>query len=145
MINKKVNDNCSRTLSSVCYWWMWPQWNLLGVLHPGPFLMKAASRLSLKWLRQGSWVAWVEEGQMTLLHMILHRAGLSRDPLCTSFPCPTHKNTTIHLIWSNTSCCLTVRHSTVQWKLREVESSITQKLSPFCIADIVFFLRELAL
>jgi hypothetical protein len=38
---------------------------------------------------------------MTLLHMIPHRAGLSRDPLYTSLPYPAHMSTTVHFIGSD--------------------------------------------
>jgi hypothetical protein len=58
---------------------------LVSFLHTGLSFCEAANRLSLKWLKRGAEVAWVEEGHMTLLHIIPHRAGLSRDPLFTSF------------------------------------------------------------
>ncbi len=42
-------------------------------------------------------MALVEDGYMTLLQMIPHRAGLRIDPLFTSFPCLAHIYTTVHL------------------------------------------------
>ncbi len=72
------------------------------MLHTGPSLCKAASRLSLKWLGWGGGEALsgLDEGgrHMTLLHMIPHRSGLSRDPLYTSFPYLAQTNTAIHYI-----------------------------------------------
>ncbi len=96
MTNKEVNDNCSRTLSSICYWQMWLQCNLLGVLHSGSFLGKAATRLSQR-LGQGGWVVWVD---MTLPHIIPHTTRKSRDPLHTSLLCPEQLEWVNHdLVW----------------------------------------------
>jgi hypothetical protein len=75
--NRKVNDKCSRTLSSNCSQ-MWLQWNLFGALHSGPCTGKAASRLGLKWHR------W-QGGHMTQLHMISYMVRLSTvETGCTS-------------------------------------------------------------
>jgi hypothetical protein len=68
-------------------------------------------------------VAWVEEGHMTLLHMIPHRTGLSRDPLCTSFPWPAHVNTTVHLMGQ--------MGLAVQWPLFSLEQPRLQ--SQYCV------------
>jgi hypothetical protein len=67
----KIIGKCSCILSSYYCSQMWLQWdwNLLGVLHSGPSLWKAASRLDLKWLGWGHIglvVAWV--GESTWLH-----------------------------------------------------------------------------
>jgi hypothetical protein len=43
---------------------------------------------------------------MTLFHMIPKQVGLSRDPLCTRFPCTALTNTTVHLISSDVTCCI---------------------------------------
>ncbi len=73
--------------------------NLIGVLHPGPSLCKAASRLSLKWFGQeeGGGKVRVAKGHMTLLHIIPHKARLSKNLLYTGFLCPAYTNTTVHL------------------------------------------------
>ncbi len=39
--------------------WIWLCANLLGESHPAPFLLKAAGKLSLRWLGQGGRGAWV--------------------------------------------------------------------------------------
>jgi hypothetical protein len=67
---------------------MWLQCNLLGVLHAGQFLRTAASRPSLRVLGRGAEVVGVEEGHMTLLHLIPQRARLIRDPMYTDSFCP---------------------------------------------------------
>ncbi len=68
---------------------------------PGQFICKAASSLSLKWLGWGrGWVAWVEKGHLTLLHIIPHRAGRSIYPLYTNLPCAAHMSTTVHYLGS---------------------------------------------
>ncbi len=56
----------------------------------------------MAWVVGVEWLGW--RGAQTLLHTIPHLAGLGRDPLYNSFPCPAQKSTTIHLTRSGKTC-----------------------------------------
>jgi hypothetical protein len=48
-------------------------------------------------LARGGWLAWVEDGHMTLLHTIPHSVVLNRDSLYIGVLFLAHTNTTVHL------------------------------------------------
>ncbi len=74
---------------TICSSRIWMLVNSFGVHHPGPSLYKAASGLNLAWVEGGEWLGW--RRGTSVLHMIPHRTGLSRDSLHTSFLCMAHQ------------------------------------------------------
>jgi hypothetical protein len=74
---------------------------------------------------------------MTLLHMIPHSGGLSRDPLYTSFPYPARMNTIVHFIGSGETCCMTA--SRVWHSMNTVPNVV---VSIFRISCIFYSVQE---